>query len=158
MRSNTARAIAGLAVVVLAIVLFIVFQDGDDEESGSTAPPTTEQPAAPGDGGDNGNGDTTDEPPVPPPAPPVPTIRIQGDALVGDVEQIDVSTGETVRFRVIADQPWEFHVHGYEIEDEIEPGQPLEISFPADIEGAFEAEIHGESGEFPIAEINVSPS
>ena len=156
MRSNTARAAAGLVVVALAIVLFIVFQGGDDEEDGSTAPPTATQPA-PADGGGGGGG-TTDEPPVPPPAPPVPTIRIQGDALAGDVEQIDVSTGETVRFRVIADQPWELHIHGYEVEDEIEPGKPLEVSFPAEIEGAFEAEVHGETTEFPIAEINVSPS
>ena len=157
MRSNTARAIAGLAVVALAIVLFIVFQGGDDDESGDTAPPTAEQPTATGSngGGDDGQ---TEEPPSPPPAPPVPTIRIQGDALAGDVEQIDVSTGETVRFRVVADQPWDLHIHGFDIEDEIQPGQPLEISFPAEIEGTFEAEVHGEAAEFPIAEINVSPS
>ena len=44
------------------------------------------------------------------------------------------------------------------IEDEIEPGKPLEVSFPAEIEGAFEAEVHGAAAEFPIAEINVSPN
>lgn len=153
MRSNTARAVAGLVVVALAIVLFIVFQGGDDEETGSTAPSTTGTTATMGSGGD-GNG-TTDEPP---PAPPVPTIRIQGGALAGDVEQIDVKTGGTVRFRVVADQPWDLHIHGYDVEDEIVPGAPLEVSFPADIEGAFEAEVHGGAGEFPIAEINVSPS
>ena len=156
MRSNTARAVAGVVVVALAIVLFIVFQGGDDEESGSTAPPTTGTTATTGPSGDTGG--TTDEPPTPPPAAPVPTIRIQGDALVGEVEQIDVSTGETVRFRVVADQPWDLHIHGYEVEDQIVPGTPLEISFPAEIEGAFEAEVHGAAAEFPIAEINVSPS
>jgi hypothetical protein len=156
MRSNTARAIAGLAVVVLAIVLFIVFQGGDDDEGGSNEP-TTEQPNTTGATGAGGGG-TTDAPPSPPPAPPVPTIRIQGDALVGDVEQIDVTTGETVRFRVVADQTWDLHVHGFDVEDEIQPGQPLEVSFPAEIEGAFEAEVHSETAEFPIAEINVSPN
>ena len=155
MRSNTARAVAGLAIVALAIVLFIAFQGGDDEESGSTAPPAAEQQAPTGGGG---SGATTDEPPSPPPAPAVPTIRIQGDALAGEVEQIDVSAGETVRFRVVADQPWDLHVHGYEVEDEIQPGKPAVISFPAEIEGSFEAEVHGAAAEFPIAEINVSPS
>src|SRR5688572_340879 len=117
MRSNTARAVAGLVVVALAIVLFIVFQGGDDEETGDTAPPTTGTTATTGSGGDGGG--TTDEPPSPPPAPPVPTIRIQGGALAGEVEQIDVNSGETVRFRVVADQPWDLHVHGYDIEDQI---------------------------------------
>ena len=156
MRSNTARAVAGLAVVALAIVLFIVLQGADDEETGSTTPPTAGTTDTTGSGG-NGGG-ITDEPPAPPPAPPVPTIRIQGDALVGEAEQIDVSTGEAVRFRVIADRPWDLHIHGYDIEDEIVPGAPLQISFPADIEGAFEAEVHSEAAEFPIAEINVSPN
>jgi hypothetical protein len=144
-----------VAVVALAIVLFIVFQGGDDTESANTAPPATGTTATTGPSGDGG-GDNTGAPP--PPAPPVPTIRIQGGALVGDVEQIDVSTGETVRFRVVADQPWDLHIHGYEVEDEVLPGTPLEISFPAEIEGAFEAEVHGAAGEFPIAEISVSPS
>jgi len=156
MRSNTARAAAGLVVVALAVVLFIVFQGGDDDEGDTSATQSTQQPTD--NGGTTGGDGTTDPPPGPPPAPPVPTIRIQGDALAGDVAQIDVNTGETVRFRVIADQPWELHVHGYEIDDEIEPGKPLEVSFPAEIEGAFEAEVHGETGEFPIAEINVSPN
>jgi hypothetical protein len=154
MRSNTARAAAGLVVVALAIVLFVVFQGGDDEEGTDTAPPTTERPTTTGSTGDGGDG-TTDEAP---PAPPVPTIRIQGDALAGGVEQIDVSTGETVRFRVVADKAWDLHVHGFDVEGEIRPGKPLEISFPAEIEGAYEAEVHGETAEFPIAEINVSPN
>jgi hypothetical protein len=157
MRSNTARAAAGLVVVALAIVLFVVFQGGDDKEGGSTAPTTTEQPTTTGTNG-NGDGDATEDPPSPPPAPPVPTIRLEGDALAGEVEQIDVSTGETVRFRVVADQPWDFHIHGFDVEGRIQPGKPLEISFPAEIEGAYEAEVHSAAAEFPIAEINVSPS
>ena len=154
MRSNSARAGAGLVVLALAIVLFIVFQGGDDDEGATTTPPVTDRPADPSEN----NGDDTGQPPSPPPAPPVPTIRIQGDALAGDVEQIDVSTGETVRFRVVADQPWDLHVHGYEVDDQVQPGKPLLVSFPAEIEGSFEAEIHGETAEFPIAEINVSPN
>ena len=155
MRSNTGRAVAGLAVVALAIILFVVFQGGDDEGNDST-PQTAERPTGT-TGGDDGGG-PTGEPPSPPPAPPVPTIRIQGDALVGDVEQIDVNTGEMVRFRVVADQPWDLHIHGFDVEDEIQPNKPLEISFPAEIEGAFEAEVHGGTAEFPIAEISVSPN
>lgn len=151
MRSNTARLAAGLAVIALAVVGFVALQ-GDDENDEAPPQQTAERPA-------DGSGDQNDGGPAePPPAPPVPTIRIRGDALVGGAETIDVSTGETVRFRVVADEAWDLHIHGYEIERTVQPGEPLQISFPAEIEGAFEAEVHGASAEFPIAEINVSPS
>ncbi len=153
MRSNTARLAAGLAVIALAVIGFVVLRGGDEESSGENTPPTAEGQVDQGDGG-NGGAPTDVEPP---PEPTVPVIRIQGGALAGEIEQIEATTGETVRFRVVADEAWDLHVHGYEVERTVQPGTPLVVSFPAEIEGAFEAEVHGVAGEFPIAEINVSP-
>ena len=151
MRSNTARAVAGLVVVALAIVLFIVFQGGDDEVGTPLPQGTAQQPGDPQDG-EVGPAETT------PPFEPVKyTVRVRDGALVGEVAEIDVTTGETVAFQVVSDEPADIHVHGYEIEKTLEPNKPVLISFGADIEGSFEAEIHGETFEFPIAEINVSP-
>jgi hypothetical protein len=63
-----------------------------------------------------------------------------------------------VRFRVTSDEPGEVHVHGYEITEPIRPGKPLRLSFPSDIQGAYEIELHGEaSGEFQLADLAVSP-
>jgi hypothetical protein len=151
MRSNTARAIAGLAVVALAIVLFIVFQGGDDDE-GTSSQTTNEQPAEPQNGGDQ----QTPEP-TPPAEPVEQTITIKDGAPVGGIAEIEATSGETVKFMVVSDEAGEVHVHGYEIEKPIEPNKPLLVSFGANIEGAFEVELHGESSEFQIADLSVNP-
>ena len=152
MRSNTARAIAGLAVVALAIVLFIVLQGGDDDD-GTSSPTTTEQPAQPQNGGDQ----QTPEP-TPPAEPVEQTITIKDGAPVGGVAEIEATSGDTVAFTVVSDEPGDVHVHGYDVEKPITPNKPLLISFGADIEGSFEVELHDESGgEFEIAELSVSP-
>jgi hypothetical protein len=141
MRSNTARAVAGVAVIALAIVLFIVLSGGDDNDSTTTTPATTEQP--------QGGGGTE--------TPAVQTIQIQGGAPVGGVADIEATSGDTVEFRVVSDEEGEVHVHGYDVEKEIAPGTPLVMSFPADIEGSFEVELHAGGGEFQIADLSVSP-
>jgi len=157
MRSNTARAIAGLAVIVLAIVLFVVLSGGDDDD-GTSSDQTTQQPAQPApDNGDQNGGDQQTPQPTPPAEPVPETIRIKDGAPVGGVADIEVSAGDTVAFQVVSDQPGEVHVHGYEIEKPIEPNKPLLVSFGADIEGAFEVELHGESSEFQIADLSVTP-
>ena len=53
------------------------------------------------------------------------------------------------------DEPEEIHVHGYDLEKEVEPGKTAQVSFKATITGIFEIEFHG-SGE-QIAELRVDP-
>lgn len=62
-------------------------------------------------------------------------------------EQIEVGEGDRVRLRIATrGSPTEVHLHGYDLEEEIEPGEPATVSFEADLTGRFEIEDH-ETGE-----------
>ena len=50
-------------------------------------------------------------------------------------------------FRITSDKPLEFHLHGYEIEQEIEPDEPTELQFDATITGRFAIEDHNSDTE-----------
>jgi hypothetical protein len=124
-------------------VLFIVLSGGDDEDKTSTtATTTTDRANQPGQ----------------PQQPQLLTITVRDGAPVGGVERIEVASGERIHFRVVSDEPGEVHVHGYEVDEQIKPGKPVVIDMPADLEGGYEVELHGDrSGEFQIAELRVSP-
>src|SRR5215210_312622 len=55
-------------------------------------------------------------------------------------DEITVDEGDRVRFRITSDSPLEFHLHGYDLEEEIEPDEPVELAFDATITGRFEIE------------------
>ncbi len=57
-------------------------------------------------------------------------------------DEIAVDEGDQVNLRITSDSPIEFHLHGYELEEEVEPGEPAELSFDATITGRFEIEDH----------------
>ena len=61
----------------------------------------------------------------------------------------------SARCAVRSDSAEELHVHGYEVEKELKPGKTTIVSFPAELEGIFEVELHG-SDEL-IAELQVNP-
>ena len=61
--------------------------------------------------------------------------------------EITVDEGDQVRFRIISEGPMEFHLHGYDLEAEIEPGEPAELAFDATITGRFEIENEETRGE-----------
>lgn len=67
-------------------------------------------------------------------------LRISGDAM--EPSDITVTEGDRVVLRITTDSPHEVHVHGYDIEREIEPDEPTELSFEADLTGRFEIEDH----------------
>jgi hypothetical protein len=157
MQSNRAR-IAVLVVAAAAAVALFVVLSGDDEE------PSTATTAASGEttetqpGGQGPRQAEEREKPRPEPEPEIPTITVRGAEPEGGVANLSAESGGEVRFRVVSDTEGEVHVHGYEIYKDVVPGKPAGISFPADIEGAFEIELHShEAGEFPIAELEVTP-
>ncbi len=41
-----------------------------------------------------------------------------------------------------SEEPVEVHVHGYDLEEEVEPGEPAILAFEADVTGRFEIEDH----------------
>jgi heme/copper-type cytochrome/quinol oxidase subunit 2 len=54
--------------------------------------------------------------------------------------EITVTEGDPVVFRITSESPLAFHLHGYDLETEVEPGEPTELSFDATITGRFEIE------------------
>jgi hypothetical protein len=143
MQSTTARIGVLAAVVAVAVVLFIVLSGGDDGDGKTTTATATSTVETTTNAGQ-------------PAGPPVITVR--DGKPVGGVQDLTFNRGDQVRFAVQLDQPAEeVHVHGYEIE---EPAgtSPVRVSFPADIDGVFEVEVHSdEFGEFEIAKLTVNP-
>src|SRR5690349_14072301 len=92
------------AVVVLAIVAFIVLKPDDKKSSTSSNAGSTTQTTA----------TTTPGKPSKPAPPPVTEINVQGGKPVGGVKTIEVNKGDQVRFSVSSDVSDEIHVHGYD--------------------------------------------
>ena len=140
MQSRATRLGVLAAVIVAAVVLFVVLQNDDDD-------------------GDNGQvtvtsagGDTTTENPV-----QMLSVDASGDP-VGGVKTLTYSRGDQVRLEVTLSKPEEeIQVHGYEKEASAEKS-PVRLSFPANIDGIFEIEVHRLDGsEGQIATLRVNP-
>ena len=56
--------------------------------------------------------------------------------------EIEVREGDRVTLRLTSDAPTEVHVHGYDLEEEVSPGEAATLSFDADLPGRFEIEDH----------------
>ena len=67
-------------------------------------------------------------------------LAIEEGAMVPD--EIAVGEGDRVRLRITSDGPVEFHLHGYDLEEEVEPGEPAQLTFDATTTGRFEIEDH----------------
>jgi FtsP/CotA-like multicopper oxidase with cupredoxin domain len=142
--------------LVVAVLAFVVLKPGDDDEKvdGTPAAQTAKSPTA--------TSPSAQEPPTDgPDAVPSRTITLTKHAANGGAPEIKAAKGQTVRFVVTSDAPDEIHVHGYDIEREVAPGEPARFSFKADIEGIFEIESHEaeHAGEDAlIAKLVVEPS
>ena len=66
--------------------------------------------------------------------------RISGNTM--EPSDITVTEGDRVVLRITADSPHEIHLHGYDIEREVAPGEPAKLSFEADLTGRFTIEDH----------------
>jgi len=85
-------------------------------------------------------GETT--PTTPAPQPKVITIRVVGGQPQGGIQRPTIDQGDKVVLVVRTDSGEAVHLHGYNIENEIVPGQPLRLPFTANIAGRFELELH----------------
>ena len=145
MNSRTARAGILVAFIAVAVALFVFLQDSNDDSSDSSSTTTPEQAQ-------------TSTAPAPPPEPARETIELRGGAPVGGVSELTFTKGDQVRITVDLDEPQEdVHIHGYDIEV-LNPQKTADFDFKADIEGIFELEAHGPSGDVVLAEIRVEPS
>jgi hypothetical protein len=71
-------------------------------------------------------------------------VSIEGDSM--ELSEIAVREGDEVTLQISSERPVELHVHGYDFEEEVEPGEPTALSFEADETGRFGIEDH-ETGE-----------
>ena len=65
-------------------------------------------------------------------------------------EEVSVREGDRVNMGITSDSPVEIHVHGYDLEEEVEPGDPTELSFEADLTGRFPMEDHETESELGV--------
>jgi hypothetical protein len=129
-----------VAVVVVAVVGFIVLKPSDTSKKASSPPTTaTRGPSRPNK-----------------PAPrAVVQIRVRGGKPVGGVKKITVNKGDTVRFAVTSDVGDEVHVHGYDFHKTVNPSGTVSFSFPAKIDGVFVIELEKRAEQ--IASLVVQP-
>jgi len=67
-------------------------------------------------------------------------LAVENGAMTPD--EVEVVEGNRVKLRVASDEPIEIHLHGYDLEREVAPGEPATLSFEADLTGRFEMEDH----------------
>ena len=134
--------LAALAVVVVAVVVAVASGGGDDD--GGQAAQTTQTQSETGENrAQTETEGQTEEPHETVPAEPEPTrIQIRGGQVVAGPADIQVKKGDPVQIVLSSDAHDDIHLHGYDIEQPVEPGKPARFSFTADIEGIFELESH----------------
>ena len=146
-----ARITVAAAVLAALLVLAGTACGGDDEAApNTTAPPPAET--------------TPPRPPPPPPPPPTapakPTVRtirivVEQGRPKGGIKRPVIEKGEPVRIVIRTDAGSEVHLHGYDIERSVRPGQPTVLAFRATIPGRFELELH--DPDALLAELEVRP-
>ena len=82
-------------------------------------------------------------------------VKVVGGRPEGGVQRAAIKLGDTVILRVTSDADDEVHVHGYDLELEVGPTRPGELTFEATIPGVFEVELHDAGRE--ILKLEVSP-
>jgi plastocyanin len=125
-----------VAAVLVAVLAFVIASPGGDDD-GDTASQTTATTSTES----IDNTETQTEAPAPP-KPEVTRIAIRGGEVAGGPAEINAKNGDTVVIVVSADAPDDIHLHGYDIEKEVEPGKPATFRFKANLEGEFEIESH----------------
>jgi hypothetical protein len=69
-------------------------------------------------------------------------VTFAGGKATGDTGRVEVAAGTPVTLVVTSDVADQVHVHGYDIEKELTPGEPASLQFDATIPGVFEVELH----------------
>ena len=128
MQSRAARLGVLAVVIVAAVVVFVVLKNDNSNESSDTAKGVQ-----------------------------VLQVDQNGDP-VGGVKKLTYNKGDQIELEVrLAVPEEEVHVHGYEKEAPAEHS-PVRLSFPANLDGVFEVEVHRlDKTEGPIAELHVNP-
>lgn len=101
-----------VAVVVVAIVAFVIANPGSSKKSKTASGPQTFR------------------------------IALKGHSPVGGRKTITITQGNRAVILVSSDGKDTVHLHGWNIEREITPSKPGRFAFKADNQGAYELESH----------------
>ena len=69
-------------------------------------------------------------------------VQVAGGRVSGTTGRVPVTAGTPVTLVITSDVADQVHVHGYDLEAELAPGAPAEVTFDATIPGVFEVELH----------------
>jgi hypothetical protein len=145
MRSTGARVglLALLAAVAVGLFVVLSDDDGDDGDGGSTTTATET---------------TTGGEPAPSAQPPPEVIEMKDGAPVGGVKRLEYEKGDEVWLLIKLDEAQEdIHIHGYGIELGNPQRGNQDLTFTAELDGVYELEAHGPSGDVLLAELRISP-
>jgi hypothetical protein len=85
-------------------------------------------------------------------------MRIERGALSETMRIVRVKQGDVVHLRWSSDQAGVLHIHGYEIERQLEPGRMTEVTITARATGRFPIHLHGKAhDETTLAYLEVYP-
>jgi hypothetical protein len=90
-------------------------------------------------------------------------LKVERGRVAQSMRLIRVKQGDVVRLRWSTDRAMDLHLHGYDIEQKIEPGIVSELTFTARATGRFEVGVHvpkrggGHSHGAPLVQIEVFP-
>jgi hypothetical protein len=138
--SRAARIAILAALAAAAVVLFIVLSGSDDDS-----------------GDDDGDRTTATGTATAPQPPAFDVVEMRDGEPVGGVQRLTYTKGDRIRIEVKLDEPQEdVHIHGYE-QEKLNPSGSVRFDFPANLDGIYELEAHGPSGDVVLAEIVVQP-
>lgn len=78
-------------------------------------------------------------------------ISIEGGEM--SPREISVNKGDSVMLHISSDERMEVHVHGYDVERSVGPGETARLHFKADLTGRFEIEDHETEEELGVLEV-----
>lgn len=156
--SSTAKSVAGVLALVIAVGLFLVLRsDSSDDSTEPTEAETQRTTTVAEDSEPEAQKPEEQKPETQKPEKPeVPTIVVKDGQPVGGVQELSFTAGDEIRFIVESDVDEEVHFHGYEVSQDVTAGGRAEFDVPAKAEGIFEVEL--EHSVVPIAEITVNPA
>jgi len=154
----TFAAIAAVIAVVAVVLLVASGGSDDSNRTASSQNPTTDTGSETTPAPTQDSGGAEAEPTATAtakPKPQVTVVRVRNAEPVGGVKEIEVKQGERIRFRVKSDVADEVHFHGYDVSEDVAPGQDANFDVKATITGIFEAELEDRGTQ--IASIRVDP-
>jgi hypothetical protein len=127
----TRRVPAVLAGLALVVALGGCASGDDSPDDGATTSPTATAGSA-----------TSSAPPTETDRAVEVSVAVTDGKVEPKPRRVDVERDSQVRLIVTSDVDDAVHVHGYEIEAELEAGRPTTVEFVADQSGIFEVETH----------------